>query len=297
MRTLVFLLILSAGGYWWHYRNERSKQLDAYESDLKGAEVLITDKQRDIDNVRKKLEPLRKNRKDTEAPGGSPESLEEEIAALKAELDKTSIRLDAAQADFEAAMNEVRDHARKQTFPVVTLPSGEELKNCSISKFGEGYISISHDDGIRRIPADDLPDGWAEKYEVNYVSREAAAEKEKIVSKVKGAITAPLDLKKAQLSEIEAKIEELNTEMLVKSQEIRESRRKADQLVREAYRISTLKGDRGKGAEQRQAKFQESDAEKKAEEVIRVQYIALRDEKRALERRRLEIKKKRPAQS
>lgn len=294
MRFLIILLILAGAGYWWHYRHERFKEFDGLQTSLQSTERLIAERQKDVDRVQKTLEPLRKGHQETQGPGNSEEQLEQEIDALKEALKASAAQLDTSEAEFLAAVNAVRDRARKQTFPELKLPSGEVLKDCTITKFGEGYLSISHREGINRIQGEDLPEGWVAKYAVDYVSRESQAEKEALTARVAEATIPPEELKNAELGELEARIAELDTKLLALSAEMREATRKADELVRNAYRIALDKGQKGDAtAAKRTAMFSQSKAMEGAREEVRKKYIVLRNQKLALERQRLELRRKR----
>lgn len=294
MRTLIILLILSVSGYLWHTRRERFKEFESMEASLKGTERRIAERQKDQAKLLESLTPLRKGQAELTAPQGSPEQLEKDVETLKEGLKETTAKLEAAEAEFTAALTAVREKAKLAIFPVLKLPSGDELKECSITKFGEGYVSLSHKDGITRVQADDLPEGWVEKYGIDYVSQESQAEKEAIAAKVAAATTKPLDLKNAQLGDLDARIADLNAELLAMSVEIRDATRQADILVRDAYRIALDKGNKGEGAKaQRTAKFKESKKIEAGREGVRAKYKALRDEKLALEKQRNELKRKR----
>jgi seryl-tRNA synthetase len=298
MRALIILLILAASGYWWHYRRERFNEMEALQSDQKNIDRSIAERQQDIQRVKATLEPLRKNQEQTEAPGGSPERLEKEIDELKESLKTAAAQLDEVEADFTTAVEARRDYARKQTFPVVKLPSGEELVECTITKFGEGYLSISHREGIKKVESEDLPEGWAEKYAVDYVSREAQAEKQAMIARVEEAVVPPLDLKNVQLSELDAKIDQLNAQLLELSAQMRAATRKSDELIRDAYRIALDKGQKGEqAAAKRTAMFRQSKVIEQTREEVRKKYRSLREQKLALERQRLELRRKRVSAS
>ena len=295
MRTLIILLILAGSGYWWNSRRERFKELEALRSSIKHAESRIVEREKDKVKLIASLEPLRAGRNDLTSPEGSPEQLEKDVAALKESLKESTSQLEAAESEFLSALNAVRDKAKQQTLPVLKLPSGDEFTDCTITKFGEGYISFSHKDGITRVQADDLPEGWVQKYSVDYVNKDSQAEKEAIAKRVAEATTKPLDLKNAQLGELDARIADLNAQLLAMSVEIREATRRADVLIREGYRIALEKGTKGpSSAAQRAAKFKESQKVETDREGVRAKYKALRDEKLALEKQRNELKRKRP---
>ncbi len=294
MRTLIILLILSLSGYLWHTRRERSRELESLQSSLKNSERRIAERQKDHDKLIESLTPLRTAEEELATPEGSPDQLEKDVESLKDGLKETTVKLEAAEAEFVTALNAVRDKAKVDVYPVLKLPSGDELKECSITKFGEGYVSLSHKDGISRIQADDLPEGWVIKYSVDYISNVSQAEKEAIAAKVAAATTRPLDLKNAQLGELDARIAELNAQLLSMSVEIRDATRQADVLVRDAYRIALEKGNKGEAAKaQRAAKFEQSKKIEAMREGVRAKYKALRDEKLALEKQRNELKRKR----
>ena len=294
MRTLIILLIISGSGYWWHTRRERFKELEALETSIRNSKRRIAERESDHARLTQSLEPLRKGQQDLTSPQGSPEQLEKDVEALKEGLKASTVQLEAADAEFMTALNAVRDKAKKQNFPVLKLPSGTELKDCTITKFGEGYVNLSHTDGITRVEGDDLPAGWVQKYSVDYVSRESQEDKEAIAQRVAEATTKPLDIKNAQLGELDARIADLNAQTLALSAEIREARRKADLLIRDAYRIALESGNKGQAAAaKRAAIFKESKRVESASEGVRAKYKALREEKLALEEKRNELRRKR----
>lgn len=295
MRTLIILFLIAGSGFWWHYRRERFNELEALKSDLQSTERAIAERQKSIENVKKTLEPLRKNQQETESPGGTPEQLEAEIETLKEGMNASAAQLDTAEAEFNAALEAVRDHARRQNFPEITLTSGEVLKDCTITRFGDGYVSISHSDGIMRVQSEDLPEGWSAKYAVDYVNRESQAEREALVTRVEQATISPLDLKNARLEEIEARLDEVSKQLLALGAHIRAATKKSDDLVRDAYRIALDKGQKGElAASKRAAKFNQSKAVIIAREEVRQKYRTLREEKLALERQRVELRRRRP---
>ena len=294
MRTLIILLILSGSGYWWHTRRERFKEWEILESSIKNSKRRIAERENDQAKLTASLEPLRKGHQHLTSPQGSPEQLEIDVEALKESLKESTAQLEAADTDFMSALNAVRDKAKLQNFPVLKLPSGDELKDCSITKFGEGYLNLSHKDGIVRVQADDLPKGWVEKYSIDYVSRVSQADKEAIAQRVAEATTKPLDLKNAQLGELDARISDLNAQLLSMSVEIRDATRKADLMIRDAYRIALEKGNKGEAtAAKRAAIFSASKKVETGREAVRAKYKALRDEKLALEQQRNELRRKR----
>src|SRR5688572_5647228 len=139
MRTLIILLVLSGCGYWWHTRRERFKELESNLSSIKNTERRIAERQKEVAKLTESLEPLRKGQQDLTSPQGSPEQLEKDVEALKEGLKESTAQLEAADAEFNSALTAVREKAKQQIFPVLKLPSGDELKDCTITKFGEGY--------------------------------------------------------------------------------------------------------------------------------------------------------------
>ncbi len=294
MRALVILLILAVSGYWWHTRRERYTEYEAVQGSIKATERRIAEREKEIAKLLERIEPLRKSREAISKPEGSPELLEKEVETLKEGLKDSTAKLDAAETEFITALHAVREKAKTQAFALLKLPSGDELKECTITKFGEGYISLSHKDGITRVQADDLPEGWVAKYSVDYISKDSLAEKEALAGKVAEATTKPLDLKNAKLEELDARINDLNTQLLELSMTIREATRESDVLIRKAYLIALGTGSKGQAAAaQRAALFAQSKRVESGREGIRAKYKALRDEKLALEKQRNELRKKR----
>ena len=294
MRTLIVLLVLSISGYWWNYRRQRFNQMEAVQTDQRNTDRLIAERQKEIQRLRETLEPLRKKQEQTQSPESSPEQLEKEIAELKETINAKAAQIDVAEAEYQAAIDAVRDHAKKQTFPLIKLPSGEELVEARITNFGEGYVSISHRDGVTKVQSEDLPEGWAAKYAFDYVGREAKAENAELHARVDRAVIPPLDLKNVKLEELDAWIEQLNTQLLALTAEMRAATRKADEMTRAAYRIRLETGEKGEAAAaKRTAMFRASKDLENEREAVRKKYVVLREQKIALERRRLELKRKR----
>lgn len=291
MRFLIILLILAGGGWFWHSRSEKQKALESLEVDVKNAESFLVEKQRRIDALQKQLEPLRQGEAELKKPDGSPEQLEKDVLALRDALTAGAAKLDSAEDDYFAAVTERRDFAKTKTFPVLKLPSGEELKECKIARFGEGYISISHADGIVKLQSEDLPEGWNAKYAVDYVSRESKEENAALSDKVQEAVLTPLDLKKARVEEIDERLKQVNEQLLALSGGIRTATRQADKMVRDAYRISLEGGRAGSGAFRRETMFKKAKEMEAAREVTRQKYLLLRKQKADLERLRLDVKK------
>jgi hypothetical protein len=292
MRILIVLLVLSTVGYFLHKRHEKYEELEALRTEAKTVDGLITERQKWIVDLKSKVEPLRQGEEELKKPDGSPEQLEKDVLALREALTTGAGKLDTAEDDYLAAVNDMREEAKKQTFPTLKLPNGEELKDCKIARFGEGFIQVAHAEGSAKLSSEDLPEGWADRYAVDYVSRHSKAENEAMSAKVQEAVLTPLDLKKAKLSEIDERIKAVNEQLLAFSGNIRESRRQADKMVRDAYRISMGDGPRGaSAANQRDAMFKKAKELEAAREGTRLKYVALRKQKEDLERQRLLIKK------
>jgi hypothetical protein len=302
MRTLIILIILAGGGYWWHSRHERYKEFSDNQGEFKSIENTINERKKSIAAVMQRLTPLREGREILSSPDGSPEKLEAAIDALRADIAKANEVFDTTEADYVAALNALREHAKTQPIPLLkvqTAGGGEakEYKDCTISKFGEGYISFSHADGITKVRTDDLPEGWAEKFDVDYVSRESLADKEAIAARMKEVTMAPLDIKNAKLEQLDAAIAEVESQLLALAGGVRASQRDADRLERQAWRVVSAGGRAGEIAAAKRAGYmKQSKAAAAAGEVTREQYRALREQKLALERQRLELKKKRPSE-
>ena len=139
--------------------------------------------------------------------------------------------------------------------------------------------------------ADDLPEGWVERYSLNYVPREAEADKEAIGAKVEEVTLTDAQLKAMKVSEVEEKIRILETQMLALSHQVRDKSRQADQLVRDAYKVALRKGAQGDAAVARRTQmFSEATKQEKEREVIRAQYRRIREQKAALEKQRNQLK-------
>lgn len=293
MRTLIFLLALSVFGYFWHYRRERWIDYDALKSSVKTTENDIAQREKEIVLVEGRLKPLKENEKTHAAPDTSPELLEKEIEELKAWIKNGTAELDAAEADFLAAVESAREKGKKENFPVVKLASGQELKDATITKFGEGFLSISHSDGISRVQAEDLPEAWVERFALDYVPRDSKAERDVVAFRAEKATTAPLDLAKAKLAEIEARLADVDAQLMQMSTGMRDSRRTEENLIRDAWKLQMEKGDKGKVvAAKRKAMFDQSSKEKANREETRKKYVALRAEKLELEKKKLDLKKR-----
>lgn len=293
MRTLIALLILSGLGYVWNSRRERFNEFQGVQTAIKSNEQDIAARTKEKALVMDRLRPLREAKSETQAPDSSPEQLEKEIEALKEGIKAASAQLDTSEAEYLTAVEAVREKAKKQTFPVVKLPSGQELKDCTITKFGEGVLSLSHSDGITRVQADDLPPGWVEKYALDYVSRDSKAEKDFIAAQVDRATAPPLDLTKAKLGEINTRIKDLEEQLLSISSEMRNSRRQTDKLIRDAYKIAMEKGAKGQAAAaQRTRMFDESKKVDASRVLMSQRYRKLREEKLELERARVDLQKR-----
>ena len=111
-------------------------------------------------------------------------------------------------------------------------------------------------------------------------------------ARVQEAILTPLDLKKAKLEEIDARIQQLNEQLMALSGSIREATRQADVMVRNAYRISLGDGPRGNNvASKREQMFSKAKEIESAREGVRAKYVAIRNEKLRLERQRLLVRR------
>ncbi len=294
MRTLIALLILAVFGYFWNNQRERFNEWEALASGIKVTEDNITRKEKEKEIVLGRLKPLKEKKENHSDPDDDPAKLEKDIEGLKEAIKNGTTELDAAEADYQAAVESVREKAKKETFPLVKLASGQELKNATITKFGEGFVNISHGDGNVRVQAEDLPEGWVARYALDYVSRESKAENDIIASRIERANTAPLDLSKAKLAEVNARIADLDAQLLELSGSMRNSLRTADKLVRQGYQEVMAKGSKGQAAAaKRKALFDQSDKERAARLETQKKYKALRDEKLELEKKRVELSARR----
>ncbi len=293
MRTLIFLLLLAGAGYWWHSRRERYQQLEALQVELKAVEGMVAEKKKLAKSLTEKVQPLREGQAALAAPDGSPEKLQEEVAALRDAMTSGAAQLDAAEDEFAAAVEALRESAIGKKVGNLKLPNREELVDCEIQRFGEGYIQIMHRDGSEKVMADDLPEGWVDRYAVNYVSRHSKEENALLAGKVEEAVLTPLDLKKAKLEEIDARISELSAQLLALSARMREATRQADLMVRNAYRISLGNSSRGSnsGASQREELFAKAKQIEAGRESVRAKYVALRNEKLRLEKQRQVVRR------
>jgi hypothetical protein len=292
MRTLIFLLVLAVGGFFWHRRHEKYLLLESLQTEAKSKDALAADKEKQLKTWQAKVALLREGEAELNKPDGSPEQLEKDVLALRAELTAGAAKLESAEDDYLAVVNEVREEGKKEVFPVLKLSNGEELKSAHISGFGEGFVKVAHDDGNLKLMLDDLPAGWAEKYDVDYVSRHSKEENLAMSARVQEAVLTPLDLKKAKLSEIDDRIKAVTDQLMAYSGHIRESRRQEDELVRKAYRISMGSGPGGASVvNKRDVMFKQAKELAKQREGTRLQYVALRKQKELLERQRLLIKK------
>jgi chromosome segregation ATPase len=104
MRALVILLMLAGAGYWWHNRRERYQQLESLQMELKAVEGMIAEKKKLADSLTGKVIPLREGQAAITAEDGSPDKLQEEVAALREAMTTGAAQLDAAEDDFAAAV-------------------------------------------------------------------------------------------------------------------------------------------------------------------------------------------------
>jgi hypothetical protein len=293
MRALIFLLTVCVFGYFWHYRRERYTEYEGLQTSIKTAEGNVAARLKEKENLLKRLEPLREAKKGTEAPDGSPDALQKEVDALKDSVNAATAQLDAEEKDFLQAVEAVRENAKKQTFPVLKLPSGQELKDCTITKFTDGYLNISHSSGVAKVLTEDLPEGWVEQYSLDYIGRDSKADREAIAARVERATTAPLDLKTAKVSDIKARIPELEAQLLSLAAEMRNAKRESDLLIRQAYQIALEKGPKGQAViAKRKVLFDKSKKVDSSRSEIQGRYKKLREEKLALERQLVELTKR-----
>ena len=292
MRTLIILIIICIGGYFWRSRHEKFTEYESLTLEAKSKNSMAAEKEKQLKMLQDKIKPLREGEAELKKPGGSPEQLEKDVLELRSALTAGAAKLESAEDDFVAAVNEVREEGKKEIFPVLKLPNGEELKGAQVVGFGEGFVKVSHNDGSLKLMSDDLPAGWGEKFAVDYVSRHSKAEIAEFDNQVQQKLLTPMDLRNAKLSDIDDRIKAVTDQMMAYSGHIRDSRRQADQLVRDAYRISMGSGPGGAtAANARDAKFKQAKELEKLREGTRQQYLALRKQKEELERIRLQIKK------
>lgn len=293
MRSLIILLLICAGGYYWHNRREQYEAFEAIKSQQKSIERSIADRQKSLAVLRTRVEPLREAKAALSGAGGSREEMEKTVEQLRADLQDAASRLEAAEDSFLVSLTELRDFAKTRPIPVINLASGEELKECRISSFGEGFVKIVHHEGVSKLEAGDLPAGWSEKYFLNYVSRHEQTVNREISDKVTGAVLDDADLRMLDLAKLEDKIGELREQLLELSANVRDGKRRADQMVRNAYRVQLESGPRaGAVNAKRSEMFAQAKAIEAASEQVRSRYIALRNHLLALEKQRVELRRK-----
>ncbi len=282
IRTLLVMLLLGGGVFYLWDRNKRAEEYSGTETELRTIEGNLVQRKSDIEFLTRKLEPLRSLAKEAEVKDAV--KLEQEIGALRDELSSLNTDWEAATKSFEASVEEVRLQAKQQTFPEITLPSGEILKAASISKFGDGFVSIQHDGGVKRILANDLPEGWVKKYSLDYVPDSG---REALAGKVKEKTEEPLS--PADLADAaKGKVDAIYEQELKLSTQIREMQMEANRITQEGFRAVINKGLTGDAAAAaRRSFFAKADALRKAIEPKRAQYTKLRDQRLALEQEQI----------
>jgi hypothetical protein len=282
IRTLLVMLLLGGGVFYLWDRNKRAEEYTGTETELRTIEGNLVQRKSDIEFLTKKLEPLRNLAKEAEVKDAV--KLEQEIGSLRDELATLNADWEAAIKSFETSVEEVRLNAKQQTFPEITLPSGEILKAASISKFGEGFVSIQHDGGVKRILANDLPDGWVKKYCLDYVPDSG---NEALAGKVKEKTEEPLS--PADLADAaKGKVDAIYEQEVKLSTEIRELQMEANRVTQEGFRAVINKGLTGDAAATaRRAFFKKADGLRKSIEPKRAQYSKLREQRLAIEQEQI----------
>jgi hypothetical protein len=283
IRSLLLFLALGGGlAYFWD-RNKRSEKFESAKAEVASITGTMAQRQSEIDFLEKKLGPLREAQK--EAVTKDVPKLQEEIAALKQELDALKIEWDASVTDFEAAMTEVRLTAKQQTYPELALPSGEVLKAASISKFGQGFVTIQHDGGVKKVLSEDLPTGWSEKYSLDYVPDTGREELAGQIQESTAAPTNPAGTVDAAL----AKTDAIYEQELRLSQEIREMKMESNRIVQEGFRAAINRGLSGDAAAAaRRSYFQKADAIQKSIEPKVEQYRNLRERRLSIQQEQVQ---------
>jgi outer membrane murein-binding lipoprotein Lpp len=283
IRSLLLFLALGGGlAYYWD-RNQRAEKFEAVQSEVTSITGTIAQRQSEIAFLEKKLGPLREAQK--EAIAKDVPKLQAEVAALKQELDALKVEWESAITDFETAMTEVRLTAKQTTYPELVLPSGEVLKAASISKFGQGFVTIQYDGGVKKVLSEDLPAGWNEKYSLDYVpdtGREELAgqiqESTALPSNPAGTVDAAL-----------AKTEAIYEQELRLSQEIREMKMESNRIVQEGFRAAINRGLSGDAAAAaRRSYFQKADAIRKAIDPKVEQYRKLRQQRLVIQQEQVQ---------
>ena len=291
MRSVIILAILAGTGYYLHNKKTRFESFQALESGVLTVEADLDQKKKERDRLMQELDPLRRTKAEVEGKGTSVETVQEELTALQDELKTSNELMEAAEVEFICEMEAVRALAKKKNIPALKLKNGDELLDCTIMKFAEGYVVISHTDGVKKINDDDLPDGWVGRYSLDYIDREADADKDALGAEIDEVTLTDDQISKLQISEVDEKIRIVETELLALRHQVRDKSRKAEKLVRDAYKVALQKDARGDAViARRTAMFQQAKKEEGEGEVIRARYRKIREQKMALEKKRNEIK-------
>src|SRR5690349_17673050 len=105
MRTLIALLVLAIGGFFWRRRHEKYLELESLKTEASSKESIANEKERQLKAVQAKIVPLRQAEEDFKKPDGSPEQLEKDVMALREALTAGSAKLESAEDDFLVAVN------------------------------------------------------------------------------------------------------------------------------------------------------------------------------------------------
>ena len=282
LRTLIVMLLICGGSFYLYDRNKRWKEFEGIDSELRAVTQQIGQRRSEIDFLTKKLEPLRAAAKEAETK--DVPKLEAEIAALREELATLNTQWQEAARAFESAMNEVRVQAKQQNWPEIPLSSGEVLKAASISTFGQGFVTIQHEGGIKRVLAEDLPAGWVEKYSVDYVPEADTAE---LANQLKEKTETP-PTPAQEAAGVRSRAEAIYEQELKIATEIRNMKMEANKLQQEGFRAAINKGLTGNAAAaMRRQYFQKADAIRDSIAPKVEQYKKLRAERLAMQQEQI----------
>lgn len=148
--SLFLLALLAVGlGVWQHFNT-----VTAHKDDLRELRTLVTNTQTRIDRKKADVESLQAK---VEVSQGVID-LDQEKKTLTTQISQLESDRANAQQKLTDVLSQVRLAASGTAWADVTLANGQVITGVKIQKCTDNDVALSHDGGVVKIVAKDLPD-------------------------------------------------------------------------------------------------------------------------------------------
>ena len=164
---------------------------ESQKSELAILSTELAGKEEALEKVQKalavhKAERVRLEREKAEAvsESGTLQTLKSEVDGLRGELKSLGDEWDRVTGEFDSVVRRVRQTAKKAPPADIKLPSGQVLKNATITDIGAGVITVQHSDGIRKLKVIETPQEMSERFALQWQPEKLDTGEEKSASRV-----------------------------------------------------------------------------------------------------------------